>query len=58
MSEPKLVTTYTHNGHTYNVYYFGISYRCPELKIFGERSELSCINSIKRKLKKASKSCT
>ena len=55
MDKPKLVDTYVHNGTYYNIYYFGISYRCPDLKIFGEKSALTCINSIKRKLKKAGK---
>lgn len=51
MNKPKHVCDFVYNGQTYKIEYFGISYRCEALKIYGEKTELSCKNSIKRKLK-------
>lgn len=47
----KLIKEFIHNDKSYKIYYKGISYCCPELNIYGERTYLTCQNSIKRKLK-------
>lgn len=44
----KLVKTIEINNKTYEIFYSGISYKCPSLGIYGEKSELTCINSIGR----------
>ena len=36
----------------YKLYFSNISYQCPDLKIYGERSERTLKNSIDRLLKK------
>jgi hypothetical protein len=46
-----LTNVFEYNGSRYEVYFYGISYRCPTLKIFGEGTYLSCKKSIARKLK-------
>jgi hypothetical protein len=49
---PSFVCMFEFNGRSYKIEFIGISYRCAELKIYGEKTERSCKNSIKRKLKK------
>ena len=52
---PSFVEFFEFQGKQYKIEYFGISFRCAELKIFGQRSVLTCRNSIKRKVKKTLK---
>jgi hypothetical protein len=47
----RLTNIYSYQGTKYEIYYSGISYKCPALKIFGEKTYLTCKNSIARKLK-------
>lgn len=47
----KLTNIYQFNGVIYEVFYSGISYKCPKLGLYGERTYLSCKNSIAKKLK-------
>ena len=47
----ELTNKYKFNGKTYCVFYKGISYCCPDLKIYGEKNYLTCKGSIAKKLK-------
>lgn len=57
MEKPKHVEFFEVDGKKYEITYFGISYRCEALKIYGERTYISCRNSIKRKIKQNEKFC-
>ena len=41
---------YEYNGTRYEITYFGISYRCVDLMIYGEATYLSCLTSMAKKL--------